>query len=41
MKKTIKEFSSKNNISDGVVVGRLQKDGIIKWNQFNSLITRI
>lgn len=37
----IKEFSNKNNISTGVVVGRLQKDGILKWNEFNHLITRI
>ena len=37
----IKEFSKNNNISTGVVVGRLQKDGIIGWNEFNSLITRI
>ena len=37
----IKEFSKENNISPGIVVGRLQKDGIIKWNQFNDLITRL
>lgn len=37
----IKEFSMNNNISTGVVVGRLQKDGIVAWNEFNSLITRI
>ena len=34
-------FAAKNNISTSVVVGRLQKDGLIKWNEFNSLITRI
>ena len=39
--KIIKAFSLKNNISTGVVVGRLQKDGIIRWNEFNNLITRI
>ncbi len=39
--KIIKEFSKKNNISSGIVIGRLQKDGIIGWNEFNSLITRI
>ena len=39
--KLIKEFASKNNISSGIIVGRLQKDGIIKWNEFNNLITRI
>lgn len=38
---SIKDFSVKNNISTGIVVGRLQKDGKIKWNQFNNLITRI
>lgn len=37
----IKEFSKNNNISTGVVVGRLQKDGKVGWNEFNSLITRI
>ena len=37
----IKEFSKKNNISTGIIVGRLQKDGIIGWNQFNNLITRL
>ena len=37
----IKEFSKNNNISTGIVVGRLQKDGLISWNQFNNLITRI
>ncbi len=39
--KLIKDFSIENNISTGIVVGRLQKDGIIGWNQFNNLITRI
>lgn len=37
----IKEFSKNNNISTGIVVGRLQKDGKVGWNEFNSLITRI
>lgn len=37
----IKEFSRDNNISTGIVVGRLQKDGLVDWNQFNNLITRI
>ncbi len=37
----IRDFSIRNNISTGIVVGRLQKDGIIGWNQFNNLITRI
>lgn len=37
----IKDFANHNNISTGVVVGRLQKDGKIGWNEFNNLITRI
>lgn len=37
----IKKFSKTNNISTGIVVGRMQKDGLIGWNQFNNLITRI
>ena len=37
----IKEFAKSNNISTGVIVGRLQKDGKVGWNEFNSLITRI
>ena len=39
--KVIKDFALKNNISTGIVVGRLQKDGLLKWNEFNNLITRI
>lgn len=30
-----------NNITNGIVVGRLQKDGKIGWNEFSNLITRI
>lgn len=37
----IKEFAKNHNISTGIVVGRLQKDGFICWNQFHNLITRI
>ena len=37
----IKDFSKDNNISTGILVGRLQKDGLVGWNQFNNLITRI
>ena len=37
----IKNFSEINNISTGIIIGRLQKDGIIGWNEFNNLITRI
>lgn len=36
----IKNFSLENNISTGIVVGRLQKDGKIRWNEFSNLITR-
>lgn len=39
--KKIKDFSNCINITPGVVVGRLQKDGIIKWTEFNNLITRL
>lgn len=35
------DFARKNNILPGIVVGRLQKNGIVKWNQFNNLIIRI
>lgn len=38
---TIIEFSEKNNILPGIVVGRLQKDNIILWNKFNNLIVRL
>lgn len=38
--KLIKDFSKNNNISTGIVVGRLQKDGIVGWSEFSSLITR-
>ena len=37
----IKDFSRNNSISTGIVVGRLQKDGLVGWNQCNNLITRI
>lgn len=36
----IKKFSLENNITTGIVVGRLQKDGKIGWNEFSNLITR-
>lgn len=34
---TISRFSEKINISSGIVVGRLQNDGYIKFSQFNDL----
>lgn len=37
----IKKFADKVNVSPGIVVGRLQKDKKLGWNQFNNLITRI
>ena len=39
--KVIVDFSKEINISPGIVVGRLQKDEIIKWSEFNNLIVRI
>ena len=39
--KIIKKFSLENNISTGIIVGRLQKDGLVVWNQMNNLVTRI
>lgn len=39
--KTIKEFSKNNNILPGILVGRLQSDNVLKWNEFNNLIIRI
>lgn len=39
--KTILEFSKDNNIIPGILVGRMQKEGIIGYNEFNNLITRI
>lgn len=37
----IKKFSLENNISTGIIVGRLQRDRIIGWNEFGKLVTRI
>lgn len=34
---SIKKFSEESNISPGIVVGRLQSDGIIKYSALNSL----
>lgn len=39
--KTIRKFSKDNNIIPGILVGRMQKEGIIGYNEFNNLITRI
>lgn len=35
--KILKDFSKSTNILPGILVGRLQKDGLIKWNEFNYL----
>lgn len=35
--KILKDFSKSINILPGILVGRLQKDGLIKWNEFNNL----
>ena len=32
--KIIKKFSKENNISTGILVGRMQKDKVIGWNEF-------
>lgn len=37
----IKAFAKENNISAGIVVGRLQKEKYIGWNEYNNLIIRI
>ena len=39
--KIINDFSKKINVLPGIVVGRLQKDQYIHWNDFNSLIERL
>jgi len=36
----IKNFAKENNVTPGIIVGRLQKDGKIGWNEFSNLITR-
>ena len=40
-KKIIKDFATKNNISPGILIGRMQKDGLIGWNEYNEMIIRI
>lgn len=37
----IKDFARKVGIGAGIVVGRLQREGILKWEQFNSLKVKI
>lgn len=37
----IKAFAKENNVSTGIVVGRLQKEELIGWDKYNNLITRI
>jgi HTH-type transcriptional regulator/antitoxin HigA len=38
---TIKSFAEKLGIAPGIVVGRLQKDGVLNWNQRNNLKMRL
>lgn len=40
-KNSIIKFCKENNINNGILVGRLQKDNIIKWNEYNDLVYRI
>lgn len=39
--KQIKDFAKANNVNTGIIIGRLQKDGIVGWSDFNNLITRL
>lgn len=36
-KSNIIAFSKKNNVHPGIVLGRLQKDGLVEWNKYNDL----
>ena len=38
---SIKKFACNNNVLPGIVVGRLQKDGILPYDKYNKLISRI
>ena len=40
-KKIIIDFCKKNNINTGILIGRLQKDNILNWNEFNNMINYI
>lgn len=40
-KNKIKTFAKENNITPGILVGRLQKESLISWNEYNDLIDRI
>lgn len=37
---SIRDFADKEGIQCGIVVGRLQKDGLLKYNQYNDLKTK-
>ena len=39
--KNIIKFAKENNVLPGIVVGRLQNDKVISWNEFNDLIIKI
>jgi HTH-type transcriptional regulator / antitoxin HigA len=36
-RQTIKDFAASQGVAPGIVVGRLQRDGLIGWTQFNDL----
>lgn len=40
-KKSIREFANEVGVNSGIVVGRMQKEGIIGWNEMNDLVIRI
>ena len=40
-KENIIKFAKENNVLPGIVVGRLQNDKVISWNEFNDLIIKI
>jgi len=39
--KSIIEFAKSINVSPGIVIGRLQNDQLIDWNEYSNLIVRI
>ncbi len=39
--KNIQDFAKENKITPGILIGRLQNDGLLKYNEFNDLIIRI
>ena len=39
--KSIIDFAKSINVSPGIVIGRLQNDQLIDWNEYSNLIVRI